>query len=174
MSSRLFKTIRTQQGLAYAVGGGLGAAYDHPGIFTLGVGTKTASTADAIRSLDQQIQELLKEPATAEEIRRAKDSILNSFIFSIDTPEKVLAERMTYEFYGYPLDFLERFRAGVEKVTIADVDRVVHKYVKPGMFAVLVVGNSDADKLLTSLGPVKTLDISIPTEVREEKTSSGR
>jgi zinc protease len=174
MSSRLFKSIRTQQGLAYAVGGGLGSAYDHPGIFTLGVGTKTASTAQAIKALNQQIQELLREPATEAELKRAKDSILNSFIFSIDTPEKVLNERMTYEFYGYPLDFLERFRAGVEKVTIEDVNRVAHKYVKPGMFAVLVVGNSEADKQLTSLGPVKILDVSIPTEAHAEKAASGR
>lgn len=173
MSSRLFKSIRTQQGLAYSVGGGLGAAYDHPGIFALGVGTKTASTAQAIKSLDQQIQGLLKEPATAAELRRAKDSILNSFIFSIDTPEKVLNERMTYEFYGYPLDFLEQFRAGVDQVTLADVNRVAHKYVKPGTFAVLVVGNSEADKLLSSLGPVKTLDISIP-EAHADSAAGGR
>jgi zinc protease len=162
MSSRLFKNIRTRQGLAYSVGGGIGAAFDHPGIFRLAMGTKTDSTAQAIKSLDEQVSELLKAPATADELRRAKDAILNSFIFSIDTPEKVLGERMSYEFYGYPLDFLERFRAGVEKVTIADVDRVAHKYVKPGMFAVLVVGNNEAGKLLSSLGPVKPLDITIP------------
>lgn len=174
MSSRLFKTIRTQQGLAYAVGGSLGAAYDHPGIFALGVGTKTENTAQAIKSLNEQIEGLLKQPVTATEIRLAKDAILNSFIFSIDAPDKVLGERMTYEFYGYPLDSLERFRQGVEKVTIADVNRVAHKYVKPGTFAVFVVGNTEADKLLSSLGSVKTLDISIPTEAHEEKAASGR
>jgi zinc protease len=124
--------------------------------------TKTESTSQAIKSLDEQVAELLKIPSTPDELRRAKDAILNSFIFSIDTPQKVLSERMAYEFYGYPLDFLERYRAGVEKVTIADVERVAHKYVKTGMFAVLVVGNNEAGKLLSSLGPVKTLDITIP------------
>lgn len=174
MSSRLFKSIRTKQGLAYAVGGSLGAAYDHPGIFALGVGPRTEKTAQAINALNEQIAGLLKEPATTTEIRLAKDAILNSFVFSVDTPEKVLGERMTYEFYGYPLDSLERFRQGVEKVTIADVNRVAHKYVKPGMFAVLVVGNAEAGKLLGSLGPVKTLDITIPSEAREEKSAGGR
>jgi zinc protease len=162
MSSRLFKNIRTRQGLAYNVGGGVGAAYDHPGITAIGLGTKSPSTADAIKALNVQILELLQDPATAEELKLAKDSILNSFIFSIDSPAKVLHERMAYEFYGYPLDFLERFRAGVEKVGIEDVARVARKYVKPGAFAVLVVGNDEANKLLASLGPVKKLDISIP------------
>jgi zinc protease len=166
MSSRLFKNIRTRQGLAYSVGGGIGAAFDHPGMFRLALATKSESTAQAIKSLDEQVVELLKDPATPEELRRAKDAILNSFIFSIDTPDKVLSERMSYEFYGYPLDFLERFRAGVEKVSIADVARVAHKYVKPGMFAVLVVGNNEAGKLLATLGPVKTIDIAIPAPPR--------
>ena len=66
---------------------------------------------------------------TAEELKRAKDDILNSFIFQFDTPEKVLREKMAYEFYHYPLDFLERYRAEVEKVTADDVTRVARKYV---------------------------------------------
>ena len=31
--SRLFQKVRTELGLAYAVGGGFGIAYDHPGAF---------------------------------------------------------------------------------------------------------------------------------------------
>ena len=164
MSSRLFKRIRTAQGLAYAVGGSLGAAYDHPGVFAVGLGTRTESTARAIQALNQQIAGLLTEPATAAELRRAKDSILNSFIFSVDTPEKVLGERLTCEFYGYPLDSLERFRQGVERVTVADVNRVARNYVKPGSFAVLVVGNAAAGQQLGAFGPVTAIDISIPSE----------
>ena len=44
-------------------------------------------------------------------MKRAKDQILNSFIFRFDTPGKVLREKMTYEFYHYPLDFLENIAA---------------------------------------------------------------
>jgi len=173
MSSRLFKNVRTRQGLAYNVGGGVGTAYDHAGITAIGLGTKTSSTADAMKALDQQVQSLLKEPVTQQELKLAKDGILNSFIFSVDTPEKVLAERMAYEFYGYPLDFLERFRAGVEKVTVEDVARAAHKYIQPGKFAVLVVGNGEADKLITGFGPVKTIDITIPAPPRPTgKTAS--
>ncbi|MFB3815162.1 MAG: insulinase family protein [Terriglobales bacterium] len=161
-SGRLMQNIRTKQGLAYTVGGALGAAYDHPGVFSLGMGTKTASTAVGIKALKQQLEELRKNPGTPEELKRAKDAILNAFIFSIDTPEKVLEQRMTYEWYGYPLDFLEKYFAGVEKVTLADVARVVQKYVHPDAFSVLVVGNNEAEELASSLGPVAKLDISIP------------
>jgi len=162
-SSRLFSNIRTKEGLAYSVGGGVGSAYDHPGIFRVAMGTKSGSTAAAIEALNKQIAELLKDGLKDEEIQKAKDSILNSFIFSFDSKEKVLGERMAYEFYGYPPDFLERYRSGIEKVTTADVNRVARKYIHPDKLAVLVVGNAkDFDRDLATFGKVIPIDIRIP------------
>jgi len=162
-SSRLFRTIRTQKGLAYAVGGGIGSSFDHLGIVRLAMGTKSATTLESIQALDEQIDDVAKHPITEAEIKSAKDSILNSFIFNLDSPDKILRERMTYEFYGYSQDYLEKFRAGVEKVTAADVARVSAKYLHKDKLATLVVGNpTEFDKALSTLGPVTTIDIAIP------------
>jgi zinc protease len=162
-SSRLVQSIRTAQGLAYAVNGSIGSAFDHPGVVRLSMGTKSASTVEAIQALYKELDKLKTNPISDEEIRRSKDSILNSFVFNFDSPEKVLRERMAYEFYGYPADFLERFRSAVEKVQTADVARVAAKYVHKDQLAVLVVGNTaDFDKPLSTLGEVKNIDISIP------------
>src|SRR5262249_16797840 len=141
-SSRLFRNLRTTQALAYSVGGGIGARFDHPGVLDLAIGTKSGSTIEAIRGLYQQGEDLKTKPLTDDEIKQAKDSILNSFIFNFDTPDKVLRERMAYEFYHYPADFLERYRTGIEKVQPADVARVAAKYVLDKQLPVLVVGNS--------------------------------
>ena len=162
-SSRLFRNLRTAKGLAYDVGGGIGSAFDHLGIARIEMGTKSATTIEAIQGIYGQIDELKTNPISDDEIKRAKDSLLNSFVFNFDSPEKVLRERMAYEFYGYPPDFLERFRAGLEKVQPADVNRVAAKYLHKDQLAVLVVGNtSEFDKPLSSLGPVSTVDIAIP------------
>ena len=77
---------------------------------------------------------------------------------------------MAYEYYGYPADFLERYRAGIEKVTPADVARVAAKYLHKDQLAVLVVGNTaEFDKpLSTSLGTVTTSDITIPPPPGEQ------
>lgn len=162
-SSRLFGDIRTTKGLAYAVGGGVGAGWDHPGMLRLIVSTKSKTTIESIHALDEEIADLPKHPINDEEIKRAKDSILNSFIFRFDSPDKVLREKMAYEFYGYPLDFLENFQKEIEKVTTEDVARVAAKYIHRDQMAVLVVGNaSEFDKPLSSLGTVDKLDIAIP------------
>jgi zinc protease len=157
------QSLRTAQGLAYSVGGGIGTRFDHPGIEQFVMGTKSNTTVESIQGLYTQIDELKTKPITDDEITRAKDSILNAFVFNFDTPDKVLRERMAYEFYGYPADFLERYRAGIEKVTTVDVARIIPKYLHKDQLAVLVVGNSnDFDKPISSLGPVKDVDITIP------------
>ena len=173
-SARLFSNIRSKKGLAYSVGGGVGANFDHPGLFQLSMGTKSGSTAAAIDALYEEIDNLLKTPASAEELTRAKDSILNSFVFRFDTKQKVMAEKMLYEFYGYPPDFLERYRAGIEKVTPEDVARVARAYVHKDKLALLVVGKAqDFDRPLAGFGQVATLDITIPEGALGAKPPAG-
>jgi zinc protease len=162
-SSRLFNDIRTKRALAYNVGGGIGTNFGHPGIQQFVMGTKSQSTIESIQALDEDLDKLAKQPITDEEIQHAKDAILNAFIFRLDSPDKVLAERLTYEFYGYPADWLDKFPAEIQKVTAADVNRVATKYVHRDQLAVLVVGNTkEFDKPLSALGPVKEIDITIP------------
>ena len=176
-SARLFNDIRTKRGLAYNVGGGIGTNFGHPGILQFVVGTKSQSTIESVRALDEDIDNLAKNPITDDEIKQAKDAILNAFIFRLDSPDKVLAERMTYEFYGYPADWLDKYPVEIQKVTATDVNRVATKYVHRDQLAVLVVGNTkEFDKPLSSLGTVKEIDIAIPPppggkEEKEEKSS---
>jgi zinc protease len=162
-SSRLLNDIRTTRGLAYAVGGGIGTSWDHDGISRMMVSTKSATTFESIKALDEEIAGLANNQLNDEDIRRAKDNILNSFVFRFDSPAKVLQEKMAYEFYGYPLNFLETYQKGIEQVTKADVARVAAKYVHRDQMSVLVVGNpAGFDKPLASLGAVHKIDITIP------------
>ena len=172
-SARLFSNIRSKKGLAYSVGGGIGANFDYPGLFQLSMGTKSGSTAAAIDALYEETSNLVKMPATADELARAKDAILNSFVFRFDTKQEVMAEKMLYEFYGYPPDFLERYRAGIEKVTAEDVARVARAHVHRDKLALLVVGKAqDFDRPLADFGPVATLDVSIPEGTPGAKTAT--
>jgi zinc protease len=162
-SSRLFNDIRTKRGLAYGVGGGIGTNFGHPGILQISIGTKSQSTVEAIQATGEDIDNLTKQPITDEEIQHAKDGILNAFIFRLDSPDKILGERMTYEFYGYPPDWLDKYEGEIKKVTVADVSRVATKYLHKNQLAVLVVVNTkEFDKPLSSLGSVKEVDITIP------------
>ncbi len=168
--SRVVQDIRTKLGLAYEVSGSFGAGYDHPGVFYVGAATKSESTVEATKAMMAEIGRLKTVPPSADELRKAKEQVLNSFIFNYDSPEKVLGEQVTLAFFGYPTDFLERYRIGVDKVTSADVARVANKYIDEAKLATVVVGNSaQFVPPLTSLGKVTTLDIAIPPPPAKKK-----
>jgi zinc protease len=171
-SSRLFNDIRTKRGLAYGVGGGIGTNFGHPGILQISMGTKSQSTVEAVQAVDEDVTNLTKEPITEDEIQRAKDAILNAFIFRLASPDKILVERMTYEYYGYPPDWLDKYQAEIKKVTAAQVNAVAAKYLHKDQLAVLVVGNTkEFDKPLSSLGPVKEINITIPPPPEDKEES---
>jgi zinc protease len=175
-ASRLFQKVRTELGLAYAVGGGFGSSYDHPGTFRVEVLTKSASTVDATKAAMTEIAGLNSKPFTEVELKRAKDNILNSFLFRYDSKEKVLAERERLEFYGYPADYLETYRAALEKVRLEDLNAAAKKYIHPDKLAVLVVGNGPEikpglDEL--HLGTVQPVDITIPRPGHPTGTAGG-
>jgi zinc protease len=163
--SRLFQKVRTELGLAYAVGGGVSFDYDHPGLFHVMVLTKSASTVDATKAALAEIAGVSQKPFTEVELKRAKDDILNSFLFRYDTREKVLAESVRLEFYGYPANYLETYKTALEKVTLGDLSAVAKKYIHPDKLAVLVVGNGPEIKPGLDdlgLGAIHPVDITIP------------
>jgi zinc protease len=164
-SSRLIQKVRTELGLAYAVGGGYGFAYDHPAAFRVGVITKSASTVEATKATMAEIAGLTTRGFTQEELDRAKDDILNGFLFRYDTPGKVLAEQERLAYYGYPANYLETYQAALKSVTLADLNAVAKKYIHPEKLAVLVVGNGSEIKPgleELNLGPAHPVDIAIP------------
>jgi len=162
-SGRLMNDIRTKRGLAYGVGGGIGAPWDHPGLVRVQMSTKSGSTVESINALKQEMADLRAQPFTAEEMATAKDLILNAFIFTMDSPEKVLGQQMTLEFFGMPLDYFKNYPANIQKVTVEEVANAAKKYVHPEQLALLVVGKEkEFDKPLTTLGTVTPIDITIP------------
>jgi zinc protease len=161
--SRVVQDVRTKLGLAYSVSGNFSAAYDHPGIFYVEAATKSATTVAATQALLAETGRLKTEPPTPAELKNAKDQLLNSFIFHFDTPAKTLEEQVILAFYGYPPDTLEKYRAGIEKVTSADVSRVANKYIDVSKLGIVIVGNdTQITPKLDTLGKVIDLDITIP------------
>ena len=176
--SRLMQIVRTKMGLAYSVSGAYTASYDHPGVFYTLALTKSTNTVKTTDALLEQIADLKSTSFTDTEVRKAKDQLLNSFVFHYDSKDKLLAEQARLEFYGYPADFLDKYHDAIDKVTPADLERVAKKYIDPSKLAVLVVGNTSTygtplSEIDPKLGKVQTLDISIPGAPDGQPTGMG-
>ncbi len=164
LGGRLVNQVRSQQGLAYSVYASWQPQYDYPGVFVAGGQTRSQTTVPFIQSVKAELKKLQTAPITAAELKLAKDSILNSFVFNFQDPSQTLYRLMRYDYFGYPSDFLFRYQRGVKAVAIADVQRVAQTYLKPDQMVTLVVGNTQAiQPPLTTLNPnVAAIDITIP------------
>ncbi len=167
---RLFNQVRSREGLAYSVYGVWSPRYDYPGMFIAGGQTRSEATVPFIQSVFREIERIRTEPITAEELKYAQDTTLNSFIFNFADPSQTLSRLMRYEYYGYPEDFIFQYRRGVEETTIEDVQRVAQKYLNPDQLITLVVGNpTEINPPLSSLTPnttVTSIDVTIPEPSR--------
>ena len=162
-TSRLFRNVRSREGLAYSVFGIYSANYDHLGVFYVGCQTKSESTVHAIRAMVREVEKMTESEATDEELAIAKESYLNSFVFNFDSKGEIINRLMTYDYFGYPPDFLQKTKENIEKVTKADVLRVARKHLQFDKLQILAVGRpQDFDEPLSVLGPMREIDITIP------------
>lgn len=161
--SRLMSQIRTKLGYAYSIGATWAAEYDHPGTFRIGGSTKSASTVETIEAIRTEVEKMRTAEVTEQELKEAKESVLNSFVFFFDSPGKTLNRVVQYAYFGYPKDFLFQYQKAIESVTRADVLRVSKEYIHPDQFTIVAVGNpKDMTKPLDTLGMVNMIDLTIP------------
>jgi len=172
--SRLFKTVRTNRGLAYSVGCAFTPGILEPGMFVAYAQTKAESTDQAIAAIEGEIARIRTEPVSVEELRLSKDSFLNSFVFSFSNSAQIAARQASLEYYGFPPDYLERFRDGVVAVTGEEIQRVAQKHIHPEGMIILAVGRSDRfDQPLSKFGPVNLIPLEPAQEPAREPVGAG-
>lgn len=167
-TSRLTMEIRTNQGLAYNVGSHFDIGRRFAGSFIAETETKAESTIKAIGLMKEIISGMTKEPVSEQELATARDYMINSFMFGFTSPASIVSQRARLEFYGYPDNYLENYRSAIARVTREDVLNAAKKYLKPGAFKLVVVGDAARfEAPLSSLGSVRELDLklNIPNEV---------
>jgi zinc protease len=166
LGGRLVNTVRSRQGLAYSVYAFWSPQFDFPGTFVAGGQTRSDATVPFIQSTLAEIDKIRAEPVTEEELKNAKDSVLNAFIFRFATPSQTLGRFMRYAYYGYPADFIFQYQKQVETTTAEQVQQAAVKHLKPEQLVTLVVGNGAAFspplQTIAPNGQVTEIDVTIP------------
>ena len=159
-TSRLTQEIRSNQGLAYNVDSYFETGRRFKGTFIAETETKSETTARAITLLRSIIAEMTKGLVSEQELKLAKDSIVNSFIFGFARSKAVVTQQARLEFYGYPAGYLEHYRDNIARVTREDVLRVAQKYLRPAATKLVVVGDARKfDQPLSIFGSVREITL---------------
>jgi predicted Zn-dependent peptidase len=159
-TSRLTQEIRSNRGLAYHAGSRFEIGRFFPGAFVAETETKSASTAEAIGLMKEIIAGMTTSPVSDEELKQARESIINSFIFGFTRADSIVTQQARLEFFGYPDGYLEKFRDNIAKVSADDILRVAKKYLRPEAMTIMVVGDETKyDRPLSSFGAVREIKL---------------
>ena len=137
-ASRLYTRVREERGLAYAVYGSIlpgryGAAY------VVSLQTRVEAVAEAAQLVKEEMARMGRQPVADRELALAKAYLIGSFPLRLDTSGKVAGLLIGIEENGLGLDYPDRFKAEVAKVTAADVQRVAKRYLDPAGFSSVMV-----------------------------------
>ena len=162
--SRLMEIVRAKMGSAYTISGSWAAGYDHAGTFQVTGSTATPSTVDTLSVVMKEIERIRTTEVSEDELKTARETALNSLVFAFDTKTKTLGRMLTYEYYGYPADFIAQYQKALTQVTRVDILRVAKERLDPAKLAIVAVGNpAGFVQPLDKLGhPVTSIDIKIP------------
>jgi zinc protease len=138
-ASRLYSRVREEGGLAYAVYSYVSPAR-YGASFTVSAQTRTAEVPKVIDIMREELARMTRAPVTERELKLAKEYLIGSFPLRLDTSSKVADFVVAIEEQGLGLDYGDRYRESVAKVTAADVQRVAAKYFAPDSFNRVVVG----------------------------------
>ena len=137
--SRLMQEVREKRGYAYSV-----HSYFAPrkleGPFEIGLQTKRAQAAEALKVVHATLDAFLRDGPTTAELRAAKQNLIDGQALRLDSNAKLLASVALIGFYGLPLDYLERFPLRVEAVSAADVKQAFGRHVRPENLVTVIVG----------------------------------
>ena len=152
--SRLFQDIRERQGFAYDVASAVSALRTGGAFFGFAQSRNEVAAA-AIKAMLEEFERLRDAEVSAEDLASAKNYLTGLFSLSLATQGGIADELLTMKLLGLGEDYLNDYRARVEAVTAADVQRVARRYVHTDDATVVVVG--DAARLrkdLAALGLV--------------------
>jgi zinc protease len=142
-TSRLVKKIRSDEGLAYSAGSFFTGGLFFPGDFRALFQSKSRSVAYGVRLALAEMEKMRATPVSAEELAVAKGSLVDGFPAQFGNKAAVGGAFASYDYAGLDVDqLLGEYRAKIQAVTAADVQRVAQKYLTLDKVAILVVGKA--------------------------------
>jgi predicted Zn-dependent peptidase len=123
MSSRLFREVREERGLAYAIYG-FRLAYADAGAWGVYVGTTPSQADTALNVIRDELSKVVAEGITPEELERAKGSMRGGLALSLEDPNSRMVRLGRDELSGMPHLSVDERLAKLEAVTLEDVQGI--------------------------------------------------
>jgi zinc protease len=158
-SSRMMKTLRSNEGLTYGVGSGFGMRRE-PGPFIVSTFTRVPEVRRAVDILLAELEGIRGgDPQTADELAKAKSYNVGQFGLGLETSAAVLGALVDLDMHSLPEDSLDTYRARVNAVTLEEVDGVARALLHPDRAAIVLLGPAaDLAPQFEGLGEIEIVE----------------
>ncbi|GGA16585.1 pitrilysin family protein [Okeania sp. KiyG1] len=127
LSSRLFVELREKRGLAYDVSAFYPTRIDISN-FTVYIGTATENTAFAKAGLREEVERLVNNQLSSEDLQVCKNKLLGQYALGKQTNSQIAQILGWYEILGLGMEFDAKFQENLTMVTTAEAQKVASKY----------------------------------------------
>jgi zinc protease len=137
--SRLTEQVREKRGLSYSVYSYFAPALQ-AGPFTIGLQTRGDQTEEALKVVQNVLEEFVTDGPSEQELQAAKDNLIGGFALRIDSNKKLLDNVANIAWYHLPLDYLQTWTQEVQRVSVQDIHQAFKGLIDPKKMATVVVG----------------------------------
>lgn len=144
MSSRLFQEIREKRGLAYSVSS-FGSSLDDCGYFGSYAAVDPKSASATLEAMLHEWGRLASEPVPEEELTKAKELIKGGILLSMEDTHSFASWFGRQEAYRQEILTVDDVTVQIDKVTVADIQRVARDIFRNDWLNLAVVGPFKSD-----------------------------
>lgn len=185
-TNRLFKALRTQQGLTYGASSDL-VCHLAGGSWVARTSTRTSETIKSIHVILNEMKNLREDPISGPELETAQSYLTGHLALKFETADSLAAGVVELMVHGLPVDYWNRFPENIRSLGTDGILNATRQVLDPEKNVIVLVGNAEAfSKQLKKLGRVRiisfgSLDLDSPKLVgasgagpgSSERTSTG-
>jgi predicted Zn-dependent peptidase len=140
MSSRLFQTIREEQGLAYSIYSEMNPFRD-TGSLCVYAGTSVDKTQKVLELTMQELRRLKEETVSGVELKRAKDQLKSNMVIGLESSGSRMSNLARQQMYFGRFFGVDEIMEEIDAVTPVDVQELAQELFRPETMALTLLGN---------------------------------
>jgi predicted Zn-dependent peptidase len=145
MSSRLFQTIREEQGLAYDIGSYFNSYYE-TGNLVISAGVDPSHTEKTVKAIVAELQQLREIPVPDDELERIKAYVRGGILLGLEGTQQVASWLGSQECLHNGVRDIDEMIAQVNAVTVQDIQRVAQTCFAPEWRRLAIIGPDDPQR----------------------------
>lgn len=139
MGGRLGDNVRDNQGMAYYIFSQLSAHLGR-GPWRVITGVNPVNVERAVETILAEIHRIQDEPVSEEELEDAKSYLTGSLPLGLETNEGVASTLLDMELFNLGLDYLQRYPALINSVTVEQVQKAAQRVFPRDAYALAIAG----------------------------------